>query len=290
MSKKVIISVIILVVVLVVGSVLYMNFFRNSSVELKEDNKFTDSYEVSTEEKYINDIYGVLYKPKTDKKVPLIIFSHELGSTHSSGDDYAEFLSKLGFAFYEFDFRNGSYSSKSGNDMSKMSVMTEVNDLLEVFNEAKTWDFVDTNKIIIMGGSQGGAVSALTAPKIENEINGVILMYPALLIHDDVHSRFNSLDEVPETFTYRGWFTAGKIYVEDAWNLDTYKEISKYNKKVLILHGTSDSIVPYSYSEEADKSYKNSELHLIRGAGHGFYGSSFNEAIIHIVNYLNEII
>ena len=289
MNKKLIFSGIILVVILI-GSVIIMNLFKKDNVELIEDNKFTDSYEVSIEEKYINDIYGVLYKPKTDKKVPLIIFSHELGSTHSSGDDYAEYLSKLGFAFYAFDFRNGSYSSKSGNDMSKMSVMTEVNDLLEVFNEAKNWDFVDTNKIIIMGGSQGGAVTALTAPKIEDEISGVIIMYPALLIHDDVHSRFNSLDEVPETFTYRGWFTAGKIYVEDAWNLDTYKEISKYNKKVLILHGTSDSIVPYSYSEEADKSYKNSELHLIKGAGHGFYGSSFDEAIIHIVNYLNEII
>lgn len=289
MNKKLIFSGIILVVILI-GSVIIMNLFKKDNVELKEDNKFTDSYEVSIEEKYINDIYGVLYKPKTDKKVPLIIFSHELGSTHSSGDDYAEYLSKLGFAFYEFDFRNGSYSSKSGNDMSKMSVMTEVNDLLDVFNEAKTWDFIDTNKIIIMGGSQGGAVTALTAPKIEDEISGVIIMYPALLIHDDVHSRFNSLDEVPETFTYRGWFTAGKLYVKDAWDLDTYKEISKYDKKVLILHGTSDSIVPYSYSEEADKSYKNSELHLIRGAGHGFYGNSFDEAIIHIVNYLNEIV
>ena len=115
-------------------------------------------------------------------------------------------------------------------------------------------------------------------------------MYAALLIPDDVHSRFKSLDEVPNTFTYRGWFTAGKQYVSDVWDIDVNKELSKYTGEVLLLHGTSDSIVPYSYSESANKAFQNSELHLIKGAGHGFYGRSFDEAITYIWNYLDKVL
>lgn len=111
------------------------------------------------EKKCINDIYGILYRPDNDLKNPLIIFAHGLGSNHNSGNDYAKYFSKKGFAFYGFDFRNGGKRSKSGNDTTKMSVITEVNDLLEVINEVKKWDFIDNKKIILLGASQGGLVS-----------------------------------------------------------------------------------------------------------------------------------
>ena len=89
------------------------------------------------------DIYGKAYIPKRDTAVPLIIFAHELGNNHRSGKDYAKYFSERGAAVYIFDFRNGGYGSKSGNDMSKMSVFTERDDLAAIVNEAKTWDFVD---------------------------------------------------------------------------------------------------------------------------------------------------
>ena len=40
-----------------------------------------------------------------------------------------------------------------------MTVMTEVRDLEAVLEAVKSWDFVDTGRIAIIGGSQGGAVS-----------------------------------------------------------------------------------------------------------------------------------
>ena len=221
-------------------------------------------------EKCINDIYGTLYKPFVNGKLPIIIYSHGLGSNHFSGDAYAKYLSKKGFAFYEFDFRNGGELSKSGNDMTKMSVMTEVNDLLEVIEEIQKWDFIDTNNIVLLGGSQGGLVSALVSAKLNNIIKGLILLYPAFVIPDIVHSSFDSLDEVPDTFDYEDWVTFGRVYAEDIWNLDVYKEACKYDGKVLIIHGTADDMVPYSYSERANELYHNSKLNLIDGAGHGF--------------------
>ena len=109
--------------------------------------RFT-SYEVK--EIYADgDIYGKAYIPESDNAVPLIIFAHELGSDHRSGEDYAEYYAERGIAVYTFDFRNGGYGSKSGNDMSEMSVATERDDLNAVVNEVKKWDLVDPDRIVL---------------------------------------------------------------------------------------------------------------------------------------------
>ena len=236
------------------------------------------------------DIYGIAYIPETaQEKVPLLIFSHELGNTHTSGTDYAEALAAKGIAVYVFDYPNGGYSSHGGSDMSKMSVMTEVADLEAVIETAKTWDFVDPERIVVMGGSQGGFVTAATAARHPDEIAGVILLYPALVIVDDVHEMFASVDEIPETFSYRGWFTAGKLYAADVWDYDIYNTINAYTKPVLILHGDHDWMVDMSYSEKAAESYPDAEFHVIPGAGHSFLGTHFDEAMEYIERYLTRI-
>lgn len=245
-----------------------------------------DKYQVI--DKYVNDIYGVLYKPLVHKKVPIVIFCHGLGGNHSNGNEYAKHFLNMGLACYEFDFRNGGVLSKSGNDMTKMSVMTEVNDLLEIIDDIKNWDFVDVNNIILIGGSQGGLVSALVAAKLQEQIKGLILLYPAFVIPDIVHSTFNSIEEIPLTFDFHEWVTLGKIYALDIWDLDVYLEACKYDGNVVIIHGTSDDMVPYSYSIKANKLYKNSELKLIDRAGHGFYGDDLNLALDYIDEYLKD--
>ena len=55
-----------------------------------------------------NRIYGIAYVPDADKKVPLVIFSHELGNDHTSRVRYAERLAEAGYAAYVFDFCGGT--------------------------------------------------------------------------------------------------------------------------------------------------------------------------------------
>ncbi len=235
------------------------------------------------------DIYGVAYIPDTDdEKYPLVIFSHELGRTHQSGTDYAKKLAAQGIAAYTFDFRNGSPESKSGKDLSKLSVMTEVSDLETVIDTAKTWDFVDADRIVLIGGSMGGFVTATTAAKHTNEIAGVVLLYPAFGLKDEVCEMFSSANDIPDTFSYHGYFTAGKQFAADIWDYDIYNEINVYDKPVLILQGDQDKNVE-PYAERAAEAYKDAEYHLIKGAGHGFYGASFEEAFSCIEEYLTRI-
>ena len=55
------------------------------------------------------------------------------------------------------------------------------------------------------------------------------------------------------------------------------------------MHGNMDGIVPISYSERAAEVYENADYFVIDGAGHGFSGSAFEEAVRHIFDYLQEI-
>lgn len=207
-------------------------------------------------------IYGVAYIPDTEEnQVPLVICAHGLGGSYRSNAAYAQQLASRGIAAYCFDFRGGGGFGSDG-DTTEMSVMTEVSDLEAVMEAASEWDFVDKNKIV--------------------------LMYPAFLVHDAVREQFDSLEDVPDRFHFN-WITAGRIYAEDMWDYDVYEEIGNYTEKVLLMHGTADGIVPISYSDRAAEVYEDVEYYIIDGAGHGFNGNAFDEAVRHIFDYLQEI-
>lgn len=233
-------------------------------------------------------IYGIAYIPDTENEtVPLVICAHGLGGSYQSNAAYAEQLASHGIAAYCFDFRGGGGSRSDGNT-TEMSVMTEVSDLEAVMEAASGWEFVDRSKITLLGTSQGGMTSAIAAARHTDQISGLVLMYPAFLVGDAVHERFDSLEEVPDRFQFI-WITAGRPYAEDVWDYDVYEEIGNYTGKVLLLHGSADNIVPVSYSDRAAEVYEDVQYYVIDGAGHGFRGDDFDEAVRYVFEYLQEI-
>ena len=233
-------------------------------------------------------IWGVAYIPQLEqKKYPLVICSHGLGGSYTSCMEYAELLATHGMATYCFDFRGGGGSHSDGST-TLMSLITEAADIQTIICAAREWSFVDQEKIILLGESQGGAASAIAAARSVDDVNGLILCYPALLVHDAVHEQFDSLDEVPDTF-YFNWIYAGRTYVADVWDYDVYAEIGNYTKPVLLMHGDRDSVVPISYAEKAAEVYPDVQYHVIQGGGHGFYGKALEDANRLIFEYLKKI-
>lgn len=232
-------------------------------------------------------IYGVAYVPEADGKVPLVIYAHELCCTHEAGTGYARELALHGIAVYTFDFRGGSYDSRSDGKTTEMSVMTEVSDLQAVISAARTWDFVDTDKIYLLGGSQGGMAAAVAAERNPAYVAGLMLLYPAFVIQDTLYKQFHTLENVPEQFHWMGWIMVGKNYASDVWDYDLYERMETYFAPVLILHGDRDSLVDMSYSRRAVEHYPNAKLHIIKGAEHGFSEESFETAVEYILNFLH---
>ena len=247
----------------------------------------------------INDLYITkgtdkifcrVYSPKTAKKVPLVIFSHELGATYVSGIPYGEALAKEGIALVTFDFRNGSPNSLSGNDMTKMTPMTEADDLKAVLHEVSHWGFINTGKIVLLGASHGCFASIVTAIAAQAQLAGLILLYPGLVFLDDFHRQYKSLNEVPETFLFHDSFTFGRPYVESVWNYDIYSEMRKFTSPVLILHGDADPWVPMEYADRVAGSFPKAKKVVVPGGEHGFSGKTLGFAIDQIRLFLDNSI
>ncbi len=235
-------------------------------------------------------INGRFFVPENGGTYPVAVVSHGFHDNMGGVSRYADSLAENGYAAFCFDFCGGTVKEHSASDGNshEMSVLTEIDDLKAVIEYAFSLPFTKKENILLMGCSQGGFVSALTAAQLNEKVSRLILFYPAFCIPDDARkgqmqsARFDPCN-IPDTF-YCGDMLLGRCYPEAVINMNPYEEISRYSGKVLIIHGTADTLVKQSYAEKAIEVYEKSckakpELLLIDNAPHGFYGEYDKVAI-----------
>lgn len=234
------------------------------------------------------NIYGILYLPEGRAgKLPTIVFSHGLAGTNASVSAYARALATQGYACYCFDFCGGAPSNRSDGSTTEMSIFTEQADLEAVMKNLLKQEQVDADNLFLMGTSQGGMVSAMTAAAHPEKVEGLVLLYPAFCIPENMVALFPSFADVPEAYYFR-WLNLGRPYFEHLYGYDPYSVIGNYTGDVLIMHGDRDGIVPISYSQRAVEAYPSASLETFNGAGHGFYGSDFAGAVELMIKYVEE--
>lgn len=233
-------------------------------------------------------IYYKLARTGAPGRRPLIIFSHEIGCTHARGAKYARPLGEYGCHLLTFDFLGGGAHCRGGVPTTEMTVLTELRDLEAVLDAARAWDFADPERIYLMGASQGGFVSAACAARRAGELAGLILLYPGLTIRQVMRRRFGSLGNVPDTFELNDWITLGRPYVEAVWDYDIDADIRAYTGPALIIQGSEDPVVSGRDVRRAAGLYRDAELHVIPGAGHGFEGRDVSEAVGYIESFIDR--
>ena len=235
-------------------------------VEVKTDGTYTvKEYDFDSNGK---DIYARAFVPDASGRVPLVIFSHGLGANVEHEEEVQKTLAKAGIAVFSLEFAGGSSSSSPMSEglTTDMSVLTEVQNLKDAIRIASGMEYTDPQKIYLMGSSQGGLVTALTAEELTN-IAGLFLFYPAFSLPDDIRSSFPKLDEVPETFNLLGT-KIGKKYITDIYDMDPYANLDELLMPVHIYHGKDDNIVPLTASQKAMKRLKNARLTTLEDTGH----------------------
>ena len=239
-----------------------------------------------------------LLKEHSDKKMPAIIVSHGFMGNYIGMIYYCKQLAQAGYATFCFSFCGGGRIgeeewAKSDGDSRAMSLSSEVKDLKAVIQYVKSLPCVDAEHIILMGESQGGFVSGLTAAACKDEIEKLIMIYPALCIPD--HARRGRLggasydiNAVPDEMNCTNT-VIGKKFHEEAYEMDPYLELEPYKGDVLIIHGTDDQIVDYSYSMRAKESYEKGQCHLqiVRAMGHGTNDQQKDAIIASVRQFLN---
>lgn len=209
------------------------------------------------------------------ENLPVLIMSHGFKSSHREMDPYGRYFAGKGYACYTYDFCGGGPKGKSDGKTTDMSVRTEMEDLQAVLSHVESLDYTDNARIYLMGCSQGGFVSALTAAALPEQIAGLLLFYPAFSIPDDARAgrlMNTSYDpeNLPETIKC-GAMTIGRIYPEEAQRIHEFAEAAGYTGPVLILHGTADPVVNVAYSRALWLTYQTGAA---PGAGAGTEGGS----------------
>ncbi len=224
------------------------------------------------------------------ERLPIAIVSHGFMDSQNGVKRYAQQLAQWGYAAYCFDFCGGCLKGTSDGATTDMTVYTEKEDLKAVISYVKSLPYVDPSRLILMGCSQGGFVSALTAAELREQVEKLILFYPALCIPDDARrgqmmmAKFDP-QNIPEMIKC-GPFRMGRNYPACVLSVDSFEEIKTYHGPVLIIHGTNDKIVAPHYAQKAQKAYCDCDLAMIEGAGHGFRGRTDKLAMDMVSQFL----
>ncbi|MCF7847399.1 MAG: alpha/beta hydrolase [Kiritimatiellales bacterium] len=191
-----------------------------------------------------------------------ILHSHgnaeDIGTAMPSMQDFQ----RLGFSVLIYDYRG--YGTSEGKPSEKKSYR----DIEAAYNWLVNEKKIKPNKIILHGRSVGAGPSTWLATR--NEVGGVIL-----------ESAFTSAFRVK---------THWKILPIDKFN--NLGNIKKVNCPVLVMHGTSDRIIPFWHGQKLYKAAPDPKQSLwVDGAGHNNFvmtaGTQYRSAIVKFIELVS---
>ena len=235
---------------------------------------------------------GKMVVPVTEgqEKLPVAVLTHGFMSNNADMSDIAEALGRNGIASVRFDLTG---SGASDGDYADTTFTWQKEDILNELAFARSLDFADPENLFLCGKSQGGFDSAMAAVDCEEEINALILWYPAICIPDDFKAgrvQFTPFDpeNIPEVLPIMGPFSVSRAYIEEGMAIDPLKDFAVFQKDVLIIHGTNDFVVAYEYAQKLAEAYPHAELITIDGGGHGFMGDGLQTALSETLRFVQE--
>lgn len=233
-------------------------------------------------------IKGRAYIPTGgDARKPLAIMAHGYNGTYREPQPFAETMAMRGVASYIFDFCGGGNHSKSDGETTEMTVFTEKANIEDIVAAARTWDFVDSTRMALVGCSQGGLVAALTSAANPDLFKSLVLVYPALTIPDTAPmmlKRFDADGGRPQELM---GMKLGRVYYEKINGVNVFDSIPAYKGDVFIVYGDRDFVA--AGADKAAEIYEKCEKQVVPGGDHGFSNSACHEqATGGIANFLQR--
>lgn len=194
--------------------------------------------------KYLSDglkVVGFIVVPKVrDKKLPVLIFNRggnrEYGSISDRDLAYLSYLASKGYVVLASQYRGND-----GGEGRESFGGSDVNDVMNLIPLAKSLEFSDPDRIVMLGYSRGGMMTYLAIKK------GAKIRAAAVV---------GGITDIEQT--YRERETGMKRVIEELvgtkksdWrDRSAYYFAEKINVPVLILHGEDDSRVKVTQAKK----------------------------------------
>ncbi|WP_330262745.1 alpha/beta hydrolase [Streptomyces griseorubiginosus] len=218
-------------------------------------------------------------------KWPTAVFVHGFTSNRLELPDFvamSRLLEANGIASVRFDLSGHGESDGAFFDVTISGEITETRAVLEA---VRALDFVDPERIGLVGMSMGGVVAGIVAAE-EPGIAALCLWSPAAVAPFEMGRGYLKGRSLAAEIEEKGYFDAdghrvSAALVEDLAGLDVYGRSGAYSGPVHILHGSKDEIAPLEYvGRYLDHYDGNAELEVVDGADHA-WGSVPHRTALH---------
>lgn len=285
----------IIMTILIVSGICYFKFrsvyeiqslvFETPKSKLDENYKFN----------------GELITPRDGKKThPVVIISHGYNSSMDNCEDVAKAYAKAGYSAVIFDFVGGSRNSSTQVHSSNMTTFTEIKDYEIVLDYVKKSDAFDKDNIFLSGQSFGGLVATVVAEKHQQDINAVVLFYPA---YNMVENSAKVLEKGPakkkkgtvdgsvttngDLYLWDGLLVSEK-YLNELNSLDIVEIIKNIRNDVIIIQGDKDDDVTIESTKSFLPNFQSVKMVTIEGGEHGFSDNYLVQAEKAAIEFLDS--
>ena len=211
----------------------------------------------------------IAYKDKEVKR-PLVLLIAGTGSMDRDGNSIAiktniyKYLSdlfvELGFVCIRYDKR-ATHESKA--KMSTHTLEALVNDAARIIYETKKLDYVDEERIVVCGHSEGAMITTLLTK--ETDLKGIILLSGACTSLKDamIDQNYLLLEEVKNMKGILGWYLRKVLKEETIMNqINGIFDKAKESKKDMFFY--RGSFMPTDYIKQHEALTKEDYIEMLK--------------------------
>lgn len=225
---------------------------------------------------------GYLDLPENAEKIVVMLHGFTGNKTEHNGHfrNMARQLSKKGVASLRMDYHG---NGESDGEFSEFTFIDALDDAQKMVEYARNIKWI--KKVAILGFSFGGALASLIAN--DNNCDQLVLISAAASMSETAKEKYDTWRKLDNGNVYSNGFELSPKFVEGLNGRDMYENTPNFTKNVLVIHGRADQSVPYLCGVKYAVNYKNSQLHLIDSAGHGYNSlEEANELYRKVIDFL----
>ncbi|WP_089727753.1 alpha/beta hydrolase family protein, partial [Candidatus Thiosymbion oneisti] len=235
-------------------------------------------------ENHQQTIVGILTEPETTPPYPIVVMLHGFSGNkdgfsqplQETGETMygrtARVFAENGIASLRIDFRG---SGESDGDFADMTFTRQISDTLTAIEYAANLPRIDSERMGLLGRSQGGLVAATAAARddrIDSAVLWVAVSIPYATYSDvygseTVQAGLNAAEGelVEASTTWGSTFELKRPFFEGLLKIDPVAEIVRFTKPLMVVVGLQDTIIkPQPQMGEIYLRYHEGEERLVK--------------------------